>query len=596
MAEHRRPRPHPRRPARQDRPARLLDVLLHQLPARPRRAAPARGEVRRRAGDRRRALAEVRARGRPGRAGRGRRALRACTTRCSTTPSCTTWQQYAVRAWPTLVVVDPEGYVVAQLAGEGHAHALDVAASPSWSPSTRRRARCTAATGRTSRRRRRRPSCASPARRSRCPAAPCWSPTPGTTALVELAADGETRAAAHRVAASAAWSTAARRGAVQRAAGPAACCPTSVRRRGRATTSWSPTPSTTRCAASGSPTATVTHGRRHRPAVDARDSEPRPTATCSSPWDVAWSRRPGRGRDGRHPPAVDVRPGHAGGRACCAGTTNEGLLDGPLPRRGSRSRPGSRRPTATGSGWPTPRPRRCAASTTARCTTAVGQRPVRLRPRRRPGGAGAAAAPARRRRRCPTARSRSRHLQRRGPPLRPRDRRGHARWPPGSPSRATSVVVDGDLRRRRVRRAPAHPAARCPTRRWSSTAWRTARSGRSPSVAPGRGRARGGVHAAGRAEARRPLRPVHPAAWSRRPRPGCCATARAAATDLTRQPGPRPARRRRRAARRRDGGVLRRRPGDRVPRLPRAPAGLGRAGPARRGRRPQLTLMLRALT
>jgi thiol-disulfide isomerase/thioredoxin len=40
-------------------------------------------------------------------------------------PDLTTWQQYAVRAWPTLVVVDPEGYVVAQLSGEGHAHALD---------------------------------------------------------------------------------------------------------------------------------------------------------------------------------------------------------------------------------------------------------------------------------------------------------------------------------------------------------------------------------------------------------------------------------------------------------------------------------------
>ncbi|AJE83899.1 MULTISPECIES: NHL domain-containing thioredoxin family protein [Streptomyces] len=39
-------------------------------------------------------------------------------------PELATWKQYAVRAWPTLVVVDPEGYVVAQHAGEGHAHAL----------------------------------------------------------------------------------------------------------------------------------------------------------------------------------------------------------------------------------------------------------------------------------------------------------------------------------------------------------------------------------------------------------------------------------------------------------------------------------------
>ena len=40
-------------------------------------------------------------------------------------PDLATWKQYAVRAWPTLSVVDPEGYVVAQMSGEGHAHALE---------------------------------------------------------------------------------------------------------------------------------------------------------------------------------------------------------------------------------------------------------------------------------------------------------------------------------------------------------------------------------------------------------------------------------------------------------------------------------------
>jgi len=34
------------------------------------------------------------------------------------------WQQYAAKAWPTLSVVDPEGYVVASMAGEGHAEGL----------------------------------------------------------------------------------------------------------------------------------------------------------------------------------------------------------------------------------------------------------------------------------------------------------------------------------------------------------------------------------------------------------------------------------------------------------------------------------------
>lgn len=36
-----------------------------------------------------------------------------------------TWQAYAAKAWPTLVLVDPEGFIVARYAGEGHAHALD---------------------------------------------------------------------------------------------------------------------------------------------------------------------------------------------------------------------------------------------------------------------------------------------------------------------------------------------------------------------------------------------------------------------------------------------------------------------------------------
>jgi hypothetical protein len=40
-------------------------------------------------------------------------------------PELLLWRQYAVRAWPTLVLIDPEGYVVAQAAGEGQSSALD---------------------------------------------------------------------------------------------------------------------------------------------------------------------------------------------------------------------------------------------------------------------------------------------------------------------------------------------------------------------------------------------------------------------------------------------------------------------------------------
>ncbi|GAA2126082.1 NHL domain-containing thioredoxin family protein [Glycomyces algeriensis] len=40
-------------------------------------------------------------------------------------PDLKTWDAYAARAWPTLVVLDPEGYAVSTMAGEGHVEALD---------------------------------------------------------------------------------------------------------------------------------------------------------------------------------------------------------------------------------------------------------------------------------------------------------------------------------------------------------------------------------------------------------------------------------------------------------------------------------------
>ncbi len=39
-------------------------------------------------------------------------------------PELRTWSQYAVRAWPTLCVVDPEGYLVHVASGEGHGEGL----------------------------------------------------------------------------------------------------------------------------------------------------------------------------------------------------------------------------------------------------------------------------------------------------------------------------------------------------------------------------------------------------------------------------------------------------------------------------------------
>lgn len=39
-------------------------------------------------------------------------------------PDLVTWQAYTVRAWPTLVLIDPAGYIACQYAGEGHGHAI----------------------------------------------------------------------------------------------------------------------------------------------------------------------------------------------------------------------------------------------------------------------------------------------------------------------------------------------------------------------------------------------------------------------------------------------------------------------------------------
>ena len=58
------------------------------------------------------------------------RAVRAATERYDVAhpvfndPELYLWRQYAVRAWPTLVLIDPDGYVIAQAAGEGQSSGL----------------------------------------------------------------------------------------------------------------------------------------------------------------------------------------------------------------------------------------------------------------------------------------------------------------------------------------------------------------------------------------------------------------------------------------------------------------------------------------
>jgi len=44
-------------------------------------------------------------------------------------PELNLWQQYGVRAWPTLILIDPEGYLVLSVSGEGNYETLDQAIS-----------------------------------------------------------------------------------------------------------------------------------------------------------------------------------------------------------------------------------------------------------------------------------------------------------------------------------------------------------------------------------------------------------------------------------------------------------------------------------
>ena len=336
LAEHRRPRPVPRRPARPLRAAGLLGVLLRELPARPRRAAAAGGDVRRRAGRR-----------------------RACTRRSSCTrPTRTRWRPpSSATTWTTRSSTTPSwspGRPTPPAPGRRwcwstpratSSRSTPARATPTrstrWSPSCARstapRARCSRATRRTSppsrragdlrfpgeggRARRRR----LPGRRRRPPRA--WSSSP-TTAR---------RRSAGSAPVSAGWSTGPRRRRVQRAqrAVPAA---RRRRRRGRLRR----------------------RGRRHRQPRAARRSA-RSTARCTTlagdgrqwmqgdgtvravePVGRGLVAGPGVGRDGRHPPAVDLRPAHRRRSRWPPAPPTRGCSTGRWPRRGSRRPPASR--------------------------------------------------------------------------------------------------------------------------------------------------------------------------------------------------------------------------------------------------------------
>ena len=272
-------------------------------------------------------------------------------------PELATWKQYAVRAWPTLVVDRPRGVRRRPARRRG--------------PRARHREAGRGAGGRA-----RREGHAAPRRRPvrragagrHAPALPrqgaaparrraSWSRTPPGTSWWSWRRTARPYGAASAPA-SAGSRTAARRGPVQRTAGPRRCCPTAG--------SPSRTPSTTPSGRSTSrpgvrprwPAPAGSGGRAPPTSGPAREVD------LSSPWDIAWFGRTGCGSPwpgctscGRTTRAEPARSRVA------AGTTNEGLVDGPgrrgLVRAAVRSRP---RP-GTGCGSPTPRPAPCAGWT-----------------------------------------------------------------------------------------------------------------------------------------------------------------------------------------------------------------------------------------
>ena len=185
-----------------------------------------------------------------------------------------TWDAYAVHAWPTLVLVDPRGYVVAQMTGEGHGRNSRRWWTNWWrstetgcdaarcSPSSRARKATlltrqdmkvaflsspTPTPAPTSPGR-----CGSRGRRSGWPTGRCSSPTPATTGSSSSPPTSTSSAGRSAVAAAGATAPARPPGSPSRS-GSRCSLPRSPTP--SATTWWWPTPATTRCAGCAWPTA-----------------------------------------------------------------------------------------------------------------------------------------------------------------------------------------------------------------------------------------------------------------------------------------------------------------------------------------------------
>ena len=459
---------------------------------------------------------------------------------------------------------------------------------PTWSPSTRPRAPCTAATARTSRRRRPTTDLRFPGKAVRLPGGTLLVSDSGHHSLVELAEDAET--VLRRIGSGDRGLTDGD-ASTARFAEPQGLCllppEVATRRRLRRRRRRHRQPRPARRPARH---RRGHHRRRHRPRSGCRATRSRSRATrgprcrrrgtspghrCCARSSSRWPASTSSGASTRSPPSISV----------WAGTSNEGLVDGPLETAwfAQPSGPRRRRPAAVAgrlrdlvAAGRRGRRRHDRGRTRASSTSGTSTVPPTDALLQHPLGVTVAA------RRLGRG---ERHLQRRRTPLRPGHRRGL------HPARRAGRAERRPGRRRAparrgVGRPPADPAPAARRRPWWSTASRSAPTGPVTEVAPGEvdlevvftpppgqklddryGPATRLVVSAtparpaqgGRRHGHRP----DPAAHAGRPR------------------------RRRRAARRGPRGVLRparRGRAGRVPGLPRAPAGLGRAGARRRGR------------
>ena len=457
------------------------------------------------------------------------------------------------------------------------------------SPTTRRRARCTAATARTSRRRAGRPRCASRARRSPSPTGDAAGLATRPTTAWSSWTDGETVVRRIGSGQRGRADGAGRRGAVRRAAAGCACC----RRRWPSAVGYDVVVADTvnhLLRGVELDDRRGHHGRRHRPAVARHGRRRRPRRARRRPVLAVGRglvRRQGHRRDGRHPPAVVVRPGEADRPACTPAPPWRRCATARWTRCGWPSRPACPcRPTAATLWIADSRDRpRCATSRDGRMHTAVGSGPVRLRPRGRPGRPGAAPASAGRVRAARRLGAGRGHLQRRGAAVRPGDRRGvHRGHRAGRAERHRRCCPDGGVV---VVESAAHRLTRLAPGRWSRRQTSPGARHRTERP-PDRARAR-------RGDAGRHLHPgARARSWTSRSarRPGCEVSASPPellvdGAGVTHRPAPpagdRLRRRRRRAAGGRPGGHLRRR--RRARGLPPHPAGLGRADRGAPGRR-----------